>query len=213
MTAAEAVITLPRWRDVWTQLGTKRVDDNTLADLHSAVLERYCEPHRHYHSRQHLIECLALFDSLRTVAAHPAEVEIALWFHDAIYDVHAHDNEQRSADWAAESMRNAGGIDESIIDRVHALILATCHRAVPAPGDASLLVDIDLAILGAEARRFAEYEQQIRAEYVFVPEAVFTVKRREVMRGFANRPRIYGTAECYSRFEAVARKNLAIFQH
>jgi hypothetical protein len=36
--------------------------------------------------------------------------------------------------------------------------MATCHTAKPADADQQLLVDIDLAILGAEPARFAEYE-------------------------------------------------------
>ena len=90
-----------------------------------------------------------------------------------------------------------------------ALITATRHSEVPATPDEQLLVDIDLAILGAAPARFEEYERQIRAEYGFVPETVFRDKRGEILRGFLGRPAIFSTPACTVRFEAVARANLA----
>lgn len=175
--------------------------------LHAALWARYGEPHRAYHSRQHLAECLALFDGCREVAQQPAEVELALWFHDAIYDVHRHDNEARSAQWAREALRTAGAAVEPV-ERIAELVLATRHSAVPRPGDEALLVDIDLAILGAAPARFAEYESQIRAEYAFVPAAVFAQKRAAVLAGFQSRAQIYATAAMRERFEQAARSNL-----
>src|SRR5690606_13982957 len=117
-----------------------------------------------YHTLQHLGECLALHAAHAAHAARPAEVALALWFHDAVYDLQASDNEARSAEWAQETMRAAGASAQAVA-RVHALVMATCHSALPEGPDAELLVDIDLAILGATPARFAEYERQIRVEY------------------------------------------------
>ena len=133
---------------------------------------------------------------------------MALWFHDAVYDLQAHDNEQRSADLAAAALQAAGVPDEAV-GRVVALILATRHTGVPATQDEQLLVDIDLGILGAGPARFAEYERQIREEYAFVPEALFRSARRSILQGFLDRPVLYGTAHFRDRLEARARVNLA----
>jgi predicted metal-dependent HD superfamily phosphohydrolase len=86
--------------------------------------------------------------------------------------------------------------------------MATRHDAVPVDADAQLLVDIDLSILGAERERFDEYERQIRAEYAFVPALIFNAKRRQILRSFLDRPRIYSTP-AFSVLEATARANLA----
>lgn len=86
--------------------------------------------------------------------------------------------------------------------------MATEHTATPLAGDAALLVDIDLAILGAAPARFAEYEQQIRQEYAWVPEDVFTSKRKAVLQGFLERMQIYSTAFLLDQLEAQARINL-----
>jgi predicted metal-dependent HD superfamily phosphohydrolase len=195
-------MTLTRWQRAWTALGARGGDS-----LHAELLARYAEPHRAYHSQQHLAECLALFDEFRHLAERPAEIEIALWFHDAIYDVHRHDNEVRSADWARDALLHAGAAVDAA-GRVHALVLATRHSAAPATPDEQLLVDIDLAILGAAPTRFAEYEAQIRVEYAHVPVAVFNEKRGAILAGFLARPVLYATEALRMRCGALARQNL-----
>lgn len=175
--------------------------------LQAELLDRYAQPHRAYHSQQHLHECLALFDEFAPLAERPAEVEIALWFHDAIYDVHRHDNEALSADWARSALLEAGAA-AGVAERVATLVLATRHSVAPATADEQLLVDIDLAILGAAPARFAEYEAQIRREYAHVPQALFDEKRGAILAGFLARPVLYGTPAVRERFEAVARANL-----
>ncbi|MGM9486370.1 HD domain-containing protein [Ideonella sp. YS5] len=191
------------WHRAWHGAGA-RGDGESLRD---ALIARYDEPHRAYHTRQHLKECLGWFERVGALAGHPAEVELALWFHDAIYDLGRHDNEQRSADLARESLSGAG-VDAVVAARVAALVLATRHTAVPAGRDEQVLVDIDLAILGAEPARFAEYDRQIREEYAFVPADTYRVKRREVLRSFLDRPRLYLTEPMHSALEESARRNL-----
>lgn len=192
-----------RWLRTWASLNLAPP-----TGLCEQLLRAWAEPQRHYHTLQHLAECLTLFDTLRAHAKQPADIELALWFHDAIYDVKGHDNEARSAHWAVEALA-AGGVDTARCQRVHDLIMATCHTALPASPDQALLVDIDLAILGAPAARFAEYTQQISAEYAWVPSEVYAVKRRAVLLGFLDREQIYTTPAVAQRLEERARANLA----
>ena len=173
-----------------------------------SLLARWAEPHRRYHTLQHLRECLDVFAQHRALAPRPGEVALALWFHDAVYDTARHDNEAESAAWARRVLVEAGA-DAACAERVHALILATRHSETPSTPDAKLLVDIDLAILGAAPARFAEYERQIRDEYGFVPEPLFRAKRAEILRGFLARPALFSTPALVDRFEAAARANLA----
>jgi predicted metal-dependent HD superfamily phosphohydrolase len=91
---------------------------------------------------------------------------------------------------------------------LHALVMATCHAALPQGADAEVLVDIDLAILGAAAERFDEYEQQIRREYAWVEPALYRQVRSRVLADFLSRPRLYSTARLRQRFEQAARANL-----
>jgi predicted metal-dependent HD superfamily phosphohydrolase len=190
------------WSEAWRALGAS-ADDALLAEL----LARYGEAQRAYHTLQHLGECLVHLARERDGAERPAEVALALWFHDAIYDVQRHDNEARSADWARQAALRAGLAPE-VAERLHALVMATRHDVQPVGADARLLVDIDLAILGATPARFAEYERQIRIEYAHVPPAVFEPRRRQILGGFLARDPLYLTAPMRTRLEAAARANL-----
>jgi len=191
------------WRRAWHGAGAP----GDGADVQRALLTAWAEPQRHYHTLQHLGECLAAFEDALALAERPAEVELALWFHDAVYDPRAHDNEALSAAWARRALADA---PTGAGERVAALVLATAHTAAaPASADAALLLDIDLSILGAPAPRFAEYEHQVRAEYAFVPDDVFRARRRVILQSFAARPLIYRTARFQRSHEAAARANLA----
>ncbi|MFO1298633.1 MAG: N-methyl-D-aspartate receptor NMDAR2C subunit [Rubrivivax sp.] len=194
---------LASWNRAWAGAGAT----GSGAEVHAALVRRYAEPHRAYHTLQHLDECLAAFEPVRHLAEHAAEVEMALWFHDAVYDLQRHDNEEASAEWARSALLAAGASPQAGA-RVAALVLATKHQAPPRGADETMLIDIDLGILGASEPRFAEYERQIRAEYASVPEAQFRERRRRILRAFLERPRIYGTAHFHELLEARARRNL-----
>ncbi len=176
-------------------------------EIDKKLFSLYSESHRKYHSLQHLSECITWFQVVSQLAQHPAEVEAALWFHDAIYELKQHDNEERSASWARTVLLEAGAPTASAC-RVENLILATKHTALPVLPDEQLLVDIDLSILGTSELRFAEYQCQIREEYSFVPEAVFREKRRYILRSFIDRERIYRTDYFHDALEERARANL-----
>ncbi len=191
------------WQRCWQGLAAQGEGQALMQQL----LAAYAQAPRAYHTLQHLAECLACLASCRHELRYPAEVEMALWFHDAVYDVYAQDNEARSAAWARQALA-AAGVTEEALARIQALIMATCHSALPEPGDQQWLVDIDLAILGAEPARFAEYEAQIRDEYAWVPALVFAQKRAQILQGFLARPRIFSTDALAARFELPARRNL-----
>ena len=190
------------WAKAWSDLGLEPPPG-----VFEQILQAHGESHRHYHSIEHLIECLAHFEGARHLARQPGEVAIALWFHDAVYDVKGTSNEQRSADWATAVLEKARA-PEPTCKRIEQLILATRHDALPKDADQQLLVDIDLAILGAPVQRFAEYDKQIRAEYNWVPGLLYGMKRKAVLKSFLARPSIYSTQHFRDRLEAQARANL-----
>lgn len=191
------------WAQAWSDL-----DLTAPSGLFDALLTAYAELQRHYHSLQHLAECLNHFELARHLAVHPGEVAIALWFHDAVYDVQGQSNERRSADWALRVL-HAYGASEATQQAVEQLIMATKHDATPLQADAQLLVDIDLSILGAAPERFAEYDSQVRAEYSWVPRLIYNAKRKSVLQSFLARPQLYSTPYFRARYETQARLNLA----
>jgi predicted metal-dependent HD superfamily phosphohydrolase len=192
------------WQRMWPGIGASGDGATTFAQL----VERYAEPHRRYHTLRHLNECIDWFEGASHLAQRPAEVEAALWFHDAIYDLGQTGNEEQSARWARAALSSAGVPDDAAA-RVEKLVLTTKHTASPVSQDGQLLGDIDLSILGAAEPRFTEYEVQIRDEYSFVDEPLFRRRRRALLQAFLDRPFIYCTAHFRSALEARARFNLA----
>jgi len=154
-----------------------------------------------------LAECFEKVQDIISLAEHPAEVRVGLWFHDAIYDTRRHDNEQQSADWARSAARELGA-NAASAQRIHDLIMFTRHSAAPVGVDAQVLVDADLSILGAPPARFQEYEAQVRSEYAWVPDEMFRSTRAEILKELLGRSHLYSTAYFQERYEAQARGNL-----
>jgi len=199
-----SVASRERWEAMWRELGAP----DAPATAYDELLIAYAGPERHYHTQRHLDECFEQFSPASGLAEHPAEVGLALWFHDAVYDPRRQDNEAKSADWA-RSVAIAAGVGDAIAGRVHKLVMATRHAAVPQGRDQQLLIDVDLSILGAPTARFDEYEEQVRKEYAWVPEPVYRSKRKEILETFLARSSLYSTAPFRERLEAQARANLA----
>lgn len=191
------------WDAAWSAL-----DRPAPAGLQVELMNAWAEPHRHYHDQRHLRECLALWARWRGLSARAGEVAVALWFHDAIYDPQAANNELNSAAWAARSLIRAGLASETA-QRVHDLVMATQHDAPAAGADAQLLVDIDLSVLGSPPERFERYDQDVRKEYAWVPGFRYRNQRAQVLQGFLDRPRLYHGEAAVALLEGQARINLA----
>ena len=189
-----------RWTRLWRQLGAPAVPD------FAALAASYGEAHRHYHTLEHIGECLAAYDA--QVVRDPA-VELALWFHDAVYDPRRHDNEELSAALFRTTALAAGGLDDALQGAVADAILATRHRVVPADSRGRLVVDLDLGVLGADRPRYERYEGDIRKEYAWVPWPDYARGRAALMRAFLARTQLYSTPALRARWEAAARVNVA----
>jgi predicted metal-dependent HD superfamily phosphohydrolase len=195
---------LTSWMALWHRIGAH--GDGTV--WHQKLHRAYQDQHRFYHTLQHLEECLQQFDivaSQHNVACSPA-MELALWFHDAVYDVGASNNEEQSAQLARFVLLKAD-VDSSLIDDTCRLVMATKTHNGSLP-DEECIADIDLSILGQTPSRFQEYERQIRQEYAMIDETLYCTKRSEIMASFLNRPRLYKTRYFCQHFEEQARLNL-----
>ncbi|TDD89361.1 HD domain-containing protein [Actinomadura rubrisoli] len=169
---------------------------------------RYGEPHRRYHTREHLVAVLDLVDELAGDAAHPDTVRLAAWFHDAVYDPERADNEERSARLAARMLADTDLPPETVEDVARLVRLTTTHAPGDDDRDGQVLCDADLAFLGAEPERYAAYAAAVREEYAFVPEELFRAGRAEVLTGLLALPTLFHTRAARERFEARARHNL-----
>lgn len=173
--------------------------------LHDDVVARYAEPHRRYHTLRHVAHVLDVADTLSGGTASEA-VTWAAWLHDVVYDTRAADNEERSADYARAHLP-ALGVAPEIVEDVARLVLATkTHDAYDT--DAAVLLDADLAVLGADPETYARYAAAVREEYAWVPDDLWRAGRRAVLASFLDKPAIYATPAMRASAEAAARANL-----
>lgn len=193
-----------RWRALWQRLGAQ----GDASAVYNDLVARYSEPHRAYHTLQHIEHCLDELEQVRDLTKTPDAVELALWYHDAIYDTKTKDSEERSATLSVEMVRNAS-LPDNLGQSVANLIMATKHSTTPSDSDVQLLVDIDLSILGQAEERFDEYERQVRKEYEWVSEDAFIAGRSAILKSFLDRPNIYATQYFRNKYETQARRNIA----
>lgn len=198
------MVELVRWQQLWQGVTGVLPQEKWWRELQA----HYTEPHRAYHTLQHLAECLAHFDKVRALVEQPTAVELALWGHDVIYEPPRNDNEEASAQWTRQLLQEVEA-SPALVERVTELIRLTKHSTAPDDQDGAFLLDIDLAILGAPPERFAEYEQQVRQEYSWVAWPAFCTGRAAILRAFLQRPTIYRTVYFRTRLETQARANLA----
>lgn len=166
----------------------------------------YSETHRHYHTLKHIESCLAHLDSI-TLKELKRNLELAIWFHDVIYNPKKKDNEAKSAEFAALWLAKLSEPSD-VISTVKHYIDLTVHPSEPNTVEEKYLIDIDLSILGASPELFLEYESWIRQEYSFAPSVLYKRGRIQVLKGFLAQSSIYQTDEFKSRFEKQARLNL-----
>ncbi len=183
----------------------KAAGDSSAADaVFADLVARYSEPHRRYHNLAHVEFGLGQFDLLEHLAERPEEVVVAFFFHDAVYDIGASDNEERSAELARQSCRTLG-FALPVLDRIASLVEVTALDSSPVTIDELVISDIDLAVLGQDHQAFERYETLVREEYEAVPDDTFWRARKEVLRSILNRLSIFLTDEFGVRYEASAR--------
>ncbi len=179
-----------------------------LAAQGRALIARYAEAHRHYHTLDHLVAVLSTVDELASYTDSPDLVRLAAWYHDAVYDPLRADNEERSAALAQAELGPAG-LPAATVARVAALVRVTAgHRSGAGDRDAAVLCDADLAVLSRPAPGYDRYAAAVRQEYAHLDDGTWREGRAAVLRGLLKLPRLFGTAAGQS-WESAARTNLS----
>lgn len=181
------------------------------AAVGNALIARYEEAHRRYHTLEHLGEVLTAIDRLADLAEDPVAVELAAWYHDAVYDstAPAGETERRSAHLAVEELAELG-LSGDVLDEVRRLVLLTAgHDVEPGDRNGAVLADSDLSILGSSPERYARYADDVRVEYAHIADADWRAGRSAVLGRFARRARLYVTDRAHDALDAAARRNLA----
>lgn len=184
---------------------TCAVDERWAARLHRELLERHAEPHRRYHVLAHVAHVLDHLETTAEALPDDRALRLAAWYHDAVHDPRAGDNEAASAALARARLGLAGA-HPSLVDDVERLVLVTAgHR--PGREDEQALCDADLAVLGSSPEAYERYRSAVRAEYGFLDDATWREGRAAVLRSLLAAP-LFHTAAFTDR-EAAARRNLS----
>lgn len=195
-----------KFQQYWAQFSDSMHLKSVQLESLSSILF-HCYVGNYYHNHQHIVECLELFYEIKHQLKDLIAVELAIWFHDIIYDPQASDNEEQSAKFMQKHC--VGILKRAELEKVARWIIATKKHLPTKEHDLKYLLDIDLAILASSTQRFTEYEQQIQQEYAWVPPETYQVKRAEVLTKFYQKQPLFQTQYFQQRFEEAAKKNLA----
>jgi predicted metal-dependent HD superfamily phosphohydrolase len=171
------------------------------------LVERWAEPHRRYHDLAHLQAVLEGVDALDAHAPDPVAVELAAWYHDAVY-AGAPDDEENSARVAEAELSALGLPDTLVVETARLVRLTATHD--PDPGDANgeALCDADLTVLAADPVTYARYVAAVRAEYAHVPDDAFRAGRAEILQRLLDGTALFRTSIGREYWEATARANV-----
>jgi predicted metal-dependent HD superfamily phosphohydrolase len=194
----------------WISLASKYASPQSVVESSfNSIVEHYSAGDRAYHNLSHIQSLLSLSESLMDKIQRQDAVYFAVWFHDVIYDTKRSDNEEMSAEFAAEALANLG-VPEQTIAIVQEMILATKHHGgADLSWDMKAFLDLDTSILGAPEEIYKEYSHAIRKEYSWVPDLLYRKGRMKVLNDFLERERIYYTEEIMTKYEPQARHNIA----
>ena len=189
------------WVELAAELGLEAQPTN---DIGFDLAACHTEPHRHYHTMEHITAVLRHLDELH--AATPT-ARLAAFFHDAVYQPTRTDNEVQSAELAHEVLT---AVARPEADDVAAIVRATARHELPADGprETAAFLDADLAILAAKPEVYDTYVTRIRAEYSHMSDSDFRHGRSAVLEGFLARDRLFFTTAGQAKFEILARANL-----
>lgn len=169
--------------------------------------ERMAAPGRSYHSPIHVLGILAIADQVRAPLTDADR--LALWFHDAILDPQLveGENERASAAWLLQI-----GAELRLDPRVCALaadsINWTAHHHAPeVPEEHRMMLDLDLANLGAPPEVFDRQSEAVVAELQHLAPQARLRASLDFFTALSRRDAVYRTPSFGTR-EAAARANL-----
>lgn len=195
---------LQRWLALFDKFPASKAKKHKIYD---DLKLRYAESHREYHTFEHIKACLQHLDKVSQTLDNAFNIELALWFHDIVYDPHSVNNELDSAAYATQILQKID-LPQEAIQHIDHLIRLTQHPSQPQTFDEQILLDIDLSILGEKKTNFEDYNKNIRSEYCWVDDALYQQERAKVLRNFLEQKRIYHTDYFFSERELQARINI-----
>lgn len=187
-----------------------KIPEDKIVSYYEKLYQLYNEPNRHYHNLVHIFNFLKLFDAFANQIHSKVLFEIAIWYHDVIYQVKKKDNELQSALLAEELFKEYLDTEEQ--EFINHLIMSTENHAPRIPHeDVYLFLDFDLAVLATEHEMYEWYSESIWKEYkVAYPWLLYKIGRKKVLKNFLARDKIYFSAFFLENYEKKARQNIQL---
>ena len=197
-------------REKFFSLSEKYSNDRDLIrSLFDELWKRYTDNSRHYHNIQHIAAMLGGAEEYSSLCKDMDSLQFAIWYHDVIYNSLKGDNEEKSAEEAGKALRKISYPSASMEKVKHMILRTKKHmEKLHDDKDTQLLLDLDLAILGADRDKYKEYAQQVRKEYSWVPDLMYKPGRRKVLQQFLDSENIYRLERFRAKYEGRARENL-----
>jgi predicted metal-dependent HD superfamily phosphohydrolase len=185
-----------------------RFSSSEAPEIFNNLISRHSEPQRHYHGLSHLSALLALLAKHAPHLAGGSAPRLALWWHDAIYNSTAKDNEDQSAILARDHLGRLGASAALIEDVVQIILITKNHWAGGSTGDGDYFLDADIAILGAPPAVYSAYTAGVRQEYSWAPDDAFRAGRSAFLSKALTWPRLFRTEVFETTYATQARTNM-----
>lgn len=199
-------MTIEDLRNEWVHNAMEWCDNSTLAEnIFAELLKCYESDKRHYHNVEHIIQMLNLAKKLKEHIRCEKTVYFAIWFHDAIQEMHI-DSEEESAKYAINSLI-AMQFPSSIITNVYQLIHATKEHKSVNMQDGNVFIDIDMSILGLDRDTYIKYMHNCRKEYD-VSDQIYKEGRLSFLKGLLEQESIFITELFRQKYESQAISNI-----
>jgi len=195
-------------KEYWNAVLLKYTDTLYSDELFSKLIQHYTESNRHYHNINHIQKMLDFSSELSSEIKDKEVIQLAIFYHDIIYNSLSKTNEIDSAALAVLELSKTNFPAEKIKLVEQFIISTQKHFPLIEDTDLYYFLDFDLAILGTERSVYESYVEKIRKEYKWIPGFMYKKARKEVLQHFLEREHIYFTEIFRNNYEANARENL-----
>ncbi len=195
-----------QFTELWINSSDSNANEKDAQNVFEFVYACYSEDHRHYHNAIHIDHCLRMLNDAKASLSNPYAVELAVWFHDVIYNPTSKENEAQSAHYFDKSSSSV--LSSELRGKVRQLILKTTHDSVPETLEEEVLMDIDLSSFGLDWQHFHADGINIRKEQSHLSDQEFYSQQVKFQKSLLDRDRFFYSEYFFNRFEEKARENV-----
>lgn len=198
-------------KEKWKQLTAFSKKEEIKEQLWEEIVYRYSGHNRHYHNLNHIAHLFTWCDKFISKITNPAVVGFAILYHDVVYDTYSQDNEEQSAAFAENHLKQLN-VNAALINNVKIFIKATKDHVAPEAfslqNDLALFLDFDMAILGVDEEMYKLYSEKIRQEYSKYTDPVYKEGRKLALQKVLDSEKIFATNDFREVMEEKARENI-----